>query len=244
MAAGLRIFATEKELHQGCAEEFVSLAGTAIEQRGSFHVALAGGNTPEGLYRLLATPRFAKRIDWQRLHLYFGDERCVPADDPASNFRMVQQALLNHIDIAPTHIHRVLTELPPEQAASSYESTLQQQLPQDSDGRPRFDLVLLGMGPDGHTASLFPRSTILGERERAVAAVFVEKLDSWRISLTLPTINRARSIRLLVCGEKKADVLRHVLRDIPDAAPLPVQLLEPEGELTWYVDKSAAMHLS
>ncbi len=239
----LHVFKSEHQLHRECAEAFVKLADEAIRSRGSFHVALAGGSTPRKLYELLATSEFASRIDWHRLHIYFGDERCVPPEDAASNFRMASEALLNHVDIIPTQIHRIEGELAPAEGAEKYEHTLRRQLPRKKSGMGCLDLIHLGMGADGHTASLFPQTTILEEKDRWVAAVFVKKLAAWRISLTLPIINQARAIRVLVCGEKKAEILRHVLCNIPDATPLPVQRIDATGSLMWCADQAAAKHL-
>lgn len=243
MQANLHIFDSLEELFQRSAEQFLKLSEQAIASRGSFHAALAGGSTPRRLYQLLSSPGYAEAVQWKNIHLYFGDERCVPPDHINSNYRMVKETLLPGLGKTLPTLHRIRTELPPDKAAEDYASVLHQQLPRDSDGNIYLDLVLLGVGSDGHVASLFPGTPILEERERTVAAVYVEKLCSWRISLTLPVINRARQIIILVSGEKKADILRHVHHAIPCAAPLPVQLLKPEGKLDWYLDSDAAQCL-
>ena len=234
----IRVLQNESALHWAAAERFVELAVRAIEQHGTFHVALAGGSTPQGMYSLLATPDFSRRLDWSRVLLYFGDERIVPPDHDDSNYRMVRISLLDRLAVAPAAVHRIPGELPPEQAANNYAEELRQYLPASG-----FDLVLLGMGPDGHIASLFPGSDALNKRKASTAALYVPKLDSWRVTLTLPVLNKARNLLLLVSGARKADVVRHVLRNINDAMPLPVQLLRPEGDQEWLLDAAAASHL-
>ena len=234
----IRVLRNEEALYWAAAERFVELGVQAIADHGTFHVALAGGSTPQGMYSLLATPDFSRRLDWSRVHLYFGDERMVSPDHEQSNFRMVRISLLDRLAEQPAAVHRIASELTPEQAAAAYAETLQQRLPDSG-----FDLVLLGMGPDGHVASLFPGSDALNKRKVSTAAVYVPKLDSWRVTLTLPVLNKAHHLIVLVSGSRKADVLRHVLRDINDAMPLPVQLLRPAGTQEWLLDAAAASHL-
>jgi 6-phosphogluconolactonase len=243
MKTGIHIFNSTSELFSGAAQRFCALAADAIGEHGSFHVALAGGSTPSGMYRLLATPDYAKKLSWPDIHLYFGDERCVPPDHNNSNFRMVKESLLDKLTNATPAVHRIMVELPPAEAAADYQRVLQQQLPRDSDGQPRFDLVLLGMGADGHIASLFPDTPVLHEAEKSVSALYVEKLASWRITLTLPVINHARHIMLLVSGDNKADILRHIHNTPPCAALLPIQMLICKNAVEWYLDRSAARHL-
>lgn len=243
MNSGIHIFDNADELFRGGAERFCELAKEAITQRGAFHVALAGGTTPRGLYRLLSTPEFVAKVPWSGVHLYFGDERCVPPDDRESNFRMVKENLLDRLTGDKPVINRVMAELPPEEAAADYQDRLEKQLPGNTQGQPRFDLVLLGMGADGHIASLFPDTPILHETEKSVSALYVDKLESWRISLTLPVIHHARHIMLLVSGGKKADILRHIHHTTPCAAPLPIQMLMCKSSVEWYLDKDAAQQL-
>jgi 6-phosphogluconolactonase len=243
METGIHIFNSISELFSGAAQRFCALAADAIGKRGSFHVAMAGGSTPAGMYRLLATPGFAKKLSWPDSHLYFGDERCVPPDDSNSNFRMIKETLLDNLTGEKPSVHRIMGELPPAEAAADYQQVLRQQLPRNSDGWPCFDLVLLGMGTDGHIASLFPDTPALHETEQSVSALYVEKLESWRITLTLPVINHARHIMLLVSGEKKADILRHIHHTSPCVAPLPIQMLICKNQVEWYLDKSAARQL-
>lgn len=237
--ATIHILDDTAALHGEAARHIVEQAARAIDARGAFHIALAGGATPEGVYRRLHDGEAGGRVDWSRVHIYFGDERCVPPDHPDSNYRMAREALLDHVPVPAEQVHRMAGEVQPAKAAREYARLLEARLPRDDRGRRRFDLVLLGMGPDGHVASLFPDTDVL-RRRVAAAAVYVPKLDSWRLTVTLPTINAARHVALMVTGEKKADVVRHVFRDDPDAAPLPVQMVRPAGRLDWFLDAEAA----
>lgn len=224
-------------LYRAAAERLLELGKRALAERGAFHLALAGGATPRGLYLLLSSPELAGRLDWTQVHLYFGDERSVPPEHQDSNYRMVRESLLERLPAAP-QVHRIAGELTPEQAAADYAALLERQLPADG-----LDLVLLGLGPDGHIASLFPGSDSLNQRKHKVSADYVPKLNSWRITLTLPVLNHARHLLLLVSGTHKADVLRHVQRNITHANPLPVEMLRPQGQLEWFVDAAAARHI-
>ncbi|MEW6646469.1 MAG: 6-phosphogluconolactonase [Pseudomonadota bacterium] len=235
-APQLHILPDPDALYRAAAERLLELGNQTLAQHDAFHLALAGGATPQGLYALLA--RQPERLDWSRVHLYFGDERGVPPEHRDSNYRMVREALLDHLPAAP-QVHRISGELAPEQAAADYAALLRHHLPAEG-----FDLLLLGLGPDGHIASLFPGGDALNQRKQAVAADYVPKLDSWRITLTLPALNRARHVMLLVSGAHKADVLRHVLRNIAHANPLPVEMLRPKGQLEWFVDAQAARHIT
>ncbi|MFA7634146.1 MAG: 6-phosphogluconolactonase [Thiohalomonadaceae bacterium] len=219
-------------LYQAAAERLLELGNHAIAERGSFHLALAGGSTPRGLYALLSQQ--AERIDWTRVQLYFGDERCVSPEHQDSNYRMVRDSLLDHLPIQP-QIHRMRGELPPSEAAAYYAKVLAQHLPATG-----FDLVLLGLGTDGHIASLFPGSNSLHEQQQTVLADFVGKMDSWRLSLTLPVLNQARHIMLLVSGVQKARVISQVLNSNPTEHLFPVQRLKPRGTLEWFIDEPAA----
>jgi len=182
------------ELNRKAAERFITLAADAISRSGRFTVALSGGSTPKALYSLLASPAYRERIDWSRIHLFWGDERCVPPDHPESNFRMVQESLLSRIQIPSENVHRMMGEKEPEQARQEYEEHLKQFFRLPPGEVPRFDLILLGLGEDGHTASLFPGSAALNENQRLVATIYVEKLKAQRLTLTLPVINAAAQI--------------------------------------------------
>jgi 6-phosphogluconolactonase len=238
----LRIHA-DADLIEAVAKRWLEIANEAISARGIFHVALSGGSTPRSLYRLLAHPKFAEHIPWDRVHIYFGDERTVPPDHNDSNFRMAKKALLDHVAIPLAHIHRIEGELEdPHDAASAYTRELTSNLPLSAQGVVQFDLLLLGVGSDGHIASLFPATPVLHERARLVEAVHVEKLDSWRITLTLPVIDHARHVLILVSGDAKAPIICDIFatRRTP---PYPVQLINPQGMLEWHLDQAAAAQL-
>lgn len=239
----LRIHADANALIEAAAQRWLEVANNAINTRGKFHVALSGGSTPSSLYRLLALPKFAERIPWDRVHIYFGDERTVPPDHVDSNFCMAKQALLDHVSIPAANIHRMMGELEdPHAAASAYTQELTTHLPLSAQGVVQFDLLLLGVGTDGHIASLFPATPVLHERARLVEAVYVEKLDSWRITLTLPVIDQARHVMILVSGAAKAAVMRDVFTT-QSTPPYPVQLINPQGTLEWHLDQAAAAAL-
>ncbi len=214
------------------------LAAEALEARGRFLLTLAGGATPRLLYRRLADEPWRGRIDWTRVEILFGDERAVPPDHPDSNYRMAREALLDHVPVPPEQVHRMQAELEDlDQAATRYETLLRRLAPDRP--VPRLDLVLLGIGPDGHTASLFPGTTVLGERKRLVAPVRPGEGHD-RLSLTYPVLNAARHLLFLVAGEGKAAILRRLFRAADPAHPLPVEGIEPQGEVSWLVDEAAA----
>ncbi|MFQ5487118.1 MAG: 6-phosphogluconolactonase [Gammaproteobacteria bacterium] len=223
---------------------WAALSATAIAERGLFHVALAGGSTPRLLYQTLASPAWRDDIDWSRIHVFFGDERSVPPDHPDSNFRMARESLLDHVPIPTDQIHRMKGEQHPlETAAAAYADCLEMLLPRSKQGAPCFDLILLGLGTDGHIASLFPGTAILHERERWVAPVYVDKLHTWRLSLTFPVLNQARHVLLLVAGDTKRPIVKAVLAGEGGEPRYPVQMIQPQGELAWYLDEAAAPDL-
>lgn len=226
-------------LSRSAASRIVELAHQAIKERGVFHLALSGGSTPVHLHQVLASPAFISQIPWQQVHVYFGDERNVPYDDPDSNYRMARETLLTHVDIPEQQVHPIPTGCDDMQACARDYATTLSALPQTS-GMPCLDLILLGMGNDGHTASLFPGTDILNEQHAPVAAVFVPKLDTWRISLTYPVLSRARMILFLVSGEGKAEVLDAVFNQ-PNRH-YPVQGVQND-HIEWFVDKAAAKRL-
>lgn len=238
MGAEIKIYPDADGVARAAAERFTTLAAEAIAARGLFAVALAGGSTPRAAYVLLASDEFARQVDWARVHVFWGDERCVPPDHPDSNYRMAREALLDRIPIPGDNVHRIQGELPPERAAAIYQAELEAVL---SPGG-RLDLVLLGMGADGHTASLFPGTAALEEGERAVLAVHVERLRAWRVTLTLPLINAARKVIFVVTGASKAKTLQSVL-----AGPFgsyPAQRVRPtSGQLAWLLEASVAGRL-
>jgi 6-phosphogluconolactonase len=244
-AAPARVVADAEAVARAAAEEVVEAAARAIAERGRFTVALAGGSTPRRLYALLADAAgpFRGRVAWDRVHAFFGDERHVPPDHPDSNFRMAREALLGHVAVAS--VHRMRGELPDAaEAARAYEAELGRFFALDpaKDPPPRLDLVLLGLGPDGHTASLFPGTDVLEERRRWVAAPRVERLGTDRITLTLPVLDRARRVVFVVSGAEKAEAVARVLA--PDEAPPPAARVRPEpGALRWILDRAAAAGL-
>lgn len=223
----------------GAARRIAAVLNKAVEERGVATMALAGGSTPSRLYRLLAAPPYDRAIPWSRVRLFVGDERCVPADHPDSNERMVRESLLASLPATPAFHPMPGGHTDPAAAAGLYAECLLREVPGDGGPAPRMDLVLLGMGDDGHTASLFPDTDVLDE-ERLVAAVYVPRLDAWRLSLTLPVLNAARHVLFLVTGAAKAATLARVLVDGPRRG-MPASLVRPgSGEVEWHVDRAAA----
>lgn len=216
------------------AELFCALARDAIALRKTFRAVLSGGSTPLRLYSLMASEPYRSRVHWRGVELFFGDERCVPPEHRDSNFKSINEALLSHV---PVKAHRMQGELPPREAALRYEEDIRRAFGSD-EGIPAFDLVLLGLGTDGHTASLFPGTEVLGETERLAAAVYVERLDSWRVTLTLPVINAARNVVFLVSGGAKAQIVKDV---IEGPGSYPASLVRPAAaKVLWLLDRAAA----
>ena len=226
----IRIFDNSRELARGAAEHFVALA-----QKDLFTVALSGGSTPKILYQLLAD----EQVPWSRIHFFWSDERHVPPDHPESNYRMAYEAMLSRVRVPECNVHRVRSENPnAAEAAQEYEATLLQVTKQSL---PRLDLILLGLGADGHTASIFPDSEVLHETKRLVAAPWVEKFNSYRITMTLPLLNNGASILFLVSGAEKAGIVKEVLEG---PKKYPAQFIQPtSGELLWMLDKDAASQI-
>jgi 6-phosphogluconolactonase len=240
----LCVYKDAEELARAGAQLFVDEAAEAIRERGRFRIALSGGSTPRRVYELLATPAFNSRVDWNQVDLFWGDERYVPADAPDSNYRMAAQALLDHVPVPPANVHRVRTEVsPPAAAAGAYEDEIRKVF-QESASVPYFDLIYLGLGTNGHTASLFPHRPSLHERSRLVVADFVAEVNSWRITMTLPLLNHGRIVAFSIEGAAKAEVLRDILLGSRDPERLPAQLVSPQGELLWMVDAAAAALVS
>jgi 6-phosphogluconolactonase len=237
----IRTFLSRDHLALGAAQEFVRLVNLAIETRGVCRVALSGGDTPRRLYSRLAKAPFAHALDWTKVHVFFGDERAVPPSDHQSNYGMVYHELLSHIDIPEGNIHRVLGELSPEEAARRYQQELEHEFEHQD---VRFDIVLLGLGEDGHTASLFPRTKSVLEDISLVCSVYVPQMESWRITLTFRTINNAARVLFLVAGEKKASILERVLTAQQPERDLPATMVLPkEGTMMWMVDNDAAANV-
>jgi len=230
-------------LARRAASHFVEMAEEAVSAQGRARIAISGGATPEAAFRLLADPNheFIARMPWEQLDVFWVDERCVPPTDAASNYRMTREALLDLVPLRPAQIHRIEGELAPEVAAARYESDLRNTFRLEGAESPRFDLIALGMGEDGHTASLFPGTAALHEMSLLAAANYVPQKDSWRVTLTWPLINHARSVFFLVAGAEKAAILNEVLTGPHDPERLPSQLIWPSGGiLTLILDEAAA----
>lgn len=241
----MHIYPSPQDLMRASADLFVSTARAAIADHERFAVALSGGSTPRGLHTLLASETYRDQVAWERVWFYWGDERCVPPDDAESNYHMAVETLLSKVPVREEQIFRMPAELPdPTVAADDYEATLRETFELSEDEVPAFDLIFLGMGPDGHTASLFPGTAALDIRERLVASNFVPKLNANRITLTVPVLNAASAIAFLVAGQDKADALAAVVEGPSDPRTYPSQLVSPvAGQLSWLVDTAAAAKL-
>jgi 6-phosphogluconolactonase len=225
------------------AQYFVEQAERAVAARGRARIAISGGSTPKATFMLLADPAqpWRARVPWSKLDLWWVDERCVPPDDPDSNYRMTREAMLDHVPLQPEQIHRIEGELKPETAAARYESELRNSFRLEGAELPRFDVAQLGMGPDGHTASLFPHTRALLELERLAVANHVQNKDAWRVTLTWPVINHAAAVFFLIGGADKTQILKEVFTGPRDPERLPSQLIRPAGGiLTLLLDKAAA----
>jgi 6-phosphogluconolactonase len=244
-AREIQIFATTQELFKTAADQFASLANQAVQEHGRFTVALSGGSTPKGLFSLLAT-RYQSAVPWQNTFFFWGDERHVPPDDAQSNYRMAREALLSKLPARPENVFRMKAEDPEAvKVADLYEQDLRQFFALKASEVPRFDLILLGMGPDGHTASLFPGTAALDEKSRLVVANWVPKFNTFRLTMTLPVLNNAAAVTFLVAGADKADALHEVLEGSGPTPQFPSSLIAPRsGKLLWMMDKAAAARLS
>lgn len=244
-SAEIRTLTTPQELFAAAAEEVVRAANEAVAQRGRFTIALAGGSTPKSLYNLLAT-NARTALPWDRMFFFWGDERHVPPTDSDSNYRMADEAMLAKIPVPAANVFRMKTENPEAAAvAEDYEQTLRKFFQLEPGQLPTFDLILLGMGPDGHTASLFPGTAALQEKSRLVLANWVEKMKTYRITLTLPVLNAARCVIFLVSGTDKAPALHAVLEEDVSGEQYPAKLVQPrQGKVIWLVDRAAASSLS
>jgi 6-phosphogluconolactonase len=237
----IRKFNELKQLDNEVAQLFIQVAQDAIAERGRFTVALTGGSSPIGLYRLLATPAYRDQIQWEQVYVFWGDERWVPLDDERSNARMAFETLLAYVPIPNEQIFPMWADgTSPEAYAHEYEQSLRLHLQPDG----RFDLVLLGMGADGHTASWFPNTGVLYEYDKWVAAYYLDTQDMYRITLTVPLINRAANVAVVAYGANKAEALYEVLRGERNFEQYPAQLIDTDDErVTWFVDDAAAGRL-
>lgn len=237
----LHILPDNASLLQGTAEFLRDSIADVLSSKEHCTIALSGGSTPRGLYELLASRSFSADIQWDKLHFFLGDERYVPHDHPDSNFRMVKESLFRNRKTGPDSLFPVDTNLTPREAAAAYEQMLRNVVGKDG----VLDIILLGLGNDAHTASLFPNTDVLDEKTAWVKEVYVEKLNAWRITFTVPLINAARTIVFLVSGASKAEAIRHVLRGPRNPRLFPAQLVKPsQGVVHWFVDDEAARGLS
>ena len=241
----VRVFPTPQALFDAAAQSFVQETRAAVTARGRFTVALSGGSTPKGLFQVLATTDH-DALPWDRMFFFWGDERHVPPNNVESNYRMVMETLLSKVPVPPGNIFRVPAEdRDANQAASEYETVVRDFFGLGQGQFPRFDLILLGMGPDGHCASLFPQTAALQEKTRVFLANWVPKLQTYRLTFSAPVLNNARNVEFLVAGADKAPALREVLEGQQNADLYPSKLIKPaDGNLVWMVDQAAAQNLS
>lgn len=240
LSSNVRILPDADAVARTAARIFQSSAAVAIASRGRFSVALSGGSSPQLLYRMLGTA-YRENIRWDLTHIFWSDERCVPADHELSNFRMANEALTSRISMPAGNIHRMRGELPPEEAAKDYERDLQTHF--RADGFPRFDLVLLGMGSDGHTASLFPGAEAVSDMKRLAVPAYSASAGNWRITLTIPVLNAASLVVFLVTGKAKAGIVVEILAK-GKREPYPAGAIIPQhGRIVWLLDSDAASGL-
>jgi 6-phosphogluconolactonase len=237
----LRVFPDLEALSRAAAALFAEQAESALAAHGRFSVALSGGSTPKRTYELLARTPHRDRVDWAKVHIFWGDERCVPPGDPRSNSRLAREALLERVPVPKAQVHPILCQTAPDRAARAYEDLLRRFFPTED---RTFDLIFLGLGEDGHTASLLPGDPVLAERQRWAAPVYDAGQELFRVTLTPVVINRAALVAFLVAGAGKAGVLREVLQGQGEPQRLPARLIRPEpGRLCWLADEAAAAGL-
>ena len=238
----LEVFEDAEAFNNAAAEFIISAAEKSVANKGKFSLSLSGGKTPESLYKLLAEPAYIKRMPWKNTFVFWGDERCVPLTDERNNAYHAKILLLDKTDIPSENIFIIPVNLPPADAALKYEKELKEFF---KNGQMQFDLILLGLGENGHTASLFPHTDILNEESVGVRDVYVAEDKVFRVSMTAPFINNAHQILFLVTGRKKSSVLKTVLTGEYQPKTYPAQLINPEkGELYWFTDREAASQLN
>ncbi len=239
----LHVFQDNAAFVSGAANFIANAAVQAIAERGRFVIALSGGGTPKPIYARLASAEFQTRVDWSKVHIFFGDERCVPPDDTKSNYRMTREAWFDHAPLVEANVHRIHGEDDPALEALRYEQEIARLY--RTNRFPAFDLILLGMGDNGHTASLFPGTAALRETTRWVVPQYVEVMQTWRVTFTAPLINAAHNVAFLAEGAGKAQMLWNVLQGPYQPDVLPSQLIQPtSGELHWLVDAAAAAQVN
>jgi 6-phosphogluconolactonase len=241
----IELYTNHEKASRAAAQLFTEIAVDAIANKQRFTVALSGGNAPQELYKILATQPFKSQIPWKNTFIFWGDERFVPRDDPENNARMAREMLLNHVPIPSEQIFPIPTAGKPEEAAENYASTLASVF--GDEDFPQFDLILLGLGENGHTASLFPHTGVLDEKNRwtgTIYLIYAKEKNQFRITLTAPVINHAKNIIFLAFGKKKADILANVLEGPQQPQKWPAQLIEPSsGSLYWFIDEAAGKKL-
>lgn len=238
-----RIFANTDEMALAVADEIVQLIADTLKKQLRFTLVLSGGSTPKKLYELLASDAYRDKVDWKSVHFFWGDERHVPFTDERNNAKMSFDTLLDHVPVLHSQIHVMRTDLPADESALMYEEILHDYFGKEP--QKTFDLVLLGMGPDGHTLSLFPHYPIVHENFKWVDAFYLQQQDMFRVTLTAPVTNLSSNIFFLVAGADKADALKQVLEGEPQADQYPSQVIRPvDGELVWFIDEKAASQLS
>ncbi len=234
----IKVFKSLDELNESAAQMVMSIAEEAIKSRGRFNFCLSGGNTPRRLYSLLASNPYKNLIPWKNTFLFWGDERYVPTDDERNNYKMAYDSLLSKVEIPAENVYPIPVNLPPGDAAFKYEDTLRHFF---SNEKPRFDLILLGLGEDGHTASLFPCTEVLNESEHWAKEVYLKDQQTFRITMTVPIINMARHVLFIVSGTDKATILHNILTASYQPERFPVQLINPVGgSEDWFADNEAA----
>lgn len=234
----LNIYETSGELFGAAARLILTLAKKAVDERQQFSIALSGGNTPGQLYALLAGPPFLNEMPWRKTFVFWGDERCVPLDDARNNAMQARSVLLDKVPVPPQNVHRIPVNLSPKEAAAVYEKEVKEFF---AGAVPAFDLILLGLGENGHTASIFPETPVVSEQAIGIRHVFVEEQGMFRVTMTAPLINLANHILFLVTGKEKAGILETVLTAPYQPASFPAQLIQPrDGVLHWFADKQAA----
>lgn len=237
----IRIYKTIHELLGALAGYFITTAKSAISLRGEFNVVLSGGNSPKPFYCMLASPDFNYQVNWNKINFFFVDERYVPPDDPRNNSRLAKENLFNPLTISNSKIFSINTSLSPDEAAHEYAKRIAIHF---KGHKARFDLVLLGLGENAHTASLFPYTSVLADQSASIKTVFLKQQDEYRITMTAPMINQSHNIAFLVYGQSKAEAVHHVLKDEQDVEKYPAQLIHSdEAVLHWYLDKTAAAGL-
>ena len=238
----VRVFQGEEDLAEATAKYIIELANHTVDGSGRFVISLSGGHTPEHLFTLLSKPPFCDQMPWDKTFVFWGDERCVPSTDEQNNAHMAKSLLLDHVSVPLEHIYAIPVELSPEETAKNYEQTIKNFF---GDDPPRFDLILLGLGENGHTASLFPGTDVLTDSADLVKEVYVSEQKMFRITMTAKLINEAHNIVFLVAGEGKADILNTVLIASYEPDKYPAQLIKPvDGSLYWFIDTKAATLLN